>query len=79
VNLLPEATRVVQTLDASNTKSVMSFLNFLKGRCWGIARNYIGVRAGDVPPRASAGSGVAFRDYPLGRGVRLHPNFCLVQ
>jgi hypothetical protein len=51
VNLLPEATRVVQTLDASNTKFVVAFLIFLKGRCWGAARNYIGVRAGGVPPQ----------------------------
>ena len=53
--------------------SLLPFLNFLKGRCWGAARNYIGVRAGGVPPSASAGSGAALRvEPPLGRGVRLH-------
>jgi hypothetical protein len=45
-------------------------LRFGKAHCHPSVRAYIGVRAGKSP-RLTAGSGVAIRECPLGRGVQI--------
>jgi hypothetical protein len=49
-------------------------LKFRKVRCRPNGRAYMGVKAGESSPVPAAGLGAAFRDCPLGRGVRLHRN-----